>query len=132
MYGAPPLIRPLVDNGDCLCLDPQLNQNEETYTLKRYLLFCGMALIAVSLWILAPVYSFYAHRGKAPLPPWSWVTVDGVAPAIQFLSDPTFERAGNDALTAMAAYREANNLPSLSAAVAIADRVVWSLSLIHI
>ena len=108
------------------CLDPQLNQNEETYTLKRYLLFCGMALIAVSLWILAPVYGFYAHRGKAPLPPWGWVTVDGVAPAIQFLSDPTFERAGNDALTAMAAYREANNLPSLSAAVAIADRVVWS------
>lgn len=41
-------------------------------------------------------------------------------------SNPAFENTGNCALTAMAANREAHNLPSLSAAAAIADQLVWT------
>ncbi|MEO1082300.1 MAG: serine hydrolase domain-containing protein [Pseudomonadota bacterium] len=94
--------------------------------MKRYLLVFSVALITVSLWVFAPFYSFLAHRGKAPLPPWGWVTIDRPVPKTQHLSDPAFEIAGNQALSAMVTYREANSLPSLSAAVAINDRLVWA------
>jgi CubicO group peptidase (beta-lactamase class C family) len=46
-------------------------------------------------------------------------------PEVQLAYDPAFADAGNRALRQMADYRAANNLPSLSAAVAIAGELVW-------
>ncbi len=96
------------------------------FSMKRILLLSGLVLVAVSVWIFAPVYQFFAHRGVAPLPPWGWVALDDSAPETQQLSDPAFESAGDRALAAMAEYRAANNLPSLSAAVAVEGRIVWA------
>ncbi len=78
------------------------------------------------VWLLAPVYAFYAHRGIAPMPPWGWLTIDGAVPEVQETYDPRYENAGDRALRQMAEYRAANNLPSLSAAVAVGSEVVWA------
>lgn len=78
------------------------------------------------VWILAPVYAFYAHRGIAPMPPWGWLTIEGLVPEVQETYDPRYENAGARALRQMADYRAAHNLPSLSAAVAVGSETVWA------
>ena len=88
------------------------------------LVACG-ALIAV-VWLLSPVYAFYAHRGLVPFLPWGWLTIDGSVPEVQETYDPRYEAAGGRALRLMADYRAANNLPSLSAAVAVGSKPVWA------
>jgi CubicO group peptidase (beta-lactamase class C family) len=94
--------------------------------LKRQLLLVSFALTAFAVWLFAPVYQFYAHRGIVSLPPWGWSVLEGPAPESQQVFDPDFELVGNRVLKAMAAYRSSNNLPSLSAAVAVDDQLVWA------
>jgi CubicO group peptidase (beta-lactamase class C family) len=93
--------------------------------LKRLLLLSGAALLVFTVWTLAPVYQFYAHRGITPMPPWGWLTIDGPVPLAEQAFHPRYEAAGSRALTQMAAYRAATNLPSLSAAVAVGSELVW-------
>ncbi len=82
-------------------------------------------LLVLLVWVLAPAYQFYSHRGVAPMPPWGWQTISDPVPESQQAFDPDFAAAGDRALQAMASYRAEKNLPSLSAAVAIGRDLVW-------
>ncbi len=77
-------------------------------------------------WLSAPVYQSLAHRGLAPLPFWGWERIAGPVPERQRSHDPRYAAAGDLALRRMAEYRAEAGLPALSAAVAIADDVVWT------
>ena len=94
--------------------------------MKRLLFWTGGAALVFVVWMLAPVYAFYAHRGIAPMPPWGTLSIDGSVPEIQQTYDTRYQDAGELALRQMAEYRAANNLPSLSAAVAVGSELVWA------
>ncbi len=94
--------------------------------MKRIFLTSGVMILLIAAWALKPLYEFYAHRGIVPLPPWGWVSLDAAAPQAQQLLDQGFEAAATKALEEMEAYRSANNLPSLSAAVAFNGQLVWA------
>lgn len=94
--------------------------------MKHVVLLGSLALAIVLGAAFAPVYQFYAHRGVLPLPPWGWASVTETAPETQRLFDQSYAAAGDRALRAMVDYRAANNLPSLSAAVAVSGAVVWA------
>ena len=93
--------------------------------MKRWFLLSSLAVAVAALWVMAPVYQFFAHRGITPLPPWGWLTLEAHVPETHEVFDPRFEAAGNRALRAMAEYRTATHLPSLSAAVAVGTKPVW-------
>jgi len=92
-------------------------------TLSKLLLavvFIGL------LWLLLPVYGFFAYRGGAPLPPTGWHTMSQNAPVVQELHNPIYEKNAENALQAISRHREAINVPAISAAVAIGGDVVWA------
>ncbi len=94
--------------------------------MKKLLAVFSAAALMIAVWFLGPVYQFYAHRGIVPLPPGGWVDIDGEVPETQQLIDPRFESRGTRALEVMGDYRREANLPSLSAAVAVGDHLVWA------
>jgi len=86
----------------------------------------GAVLVALLWWLLAPVYSFFAHNGDLPFSPFGWSRLpDGPAPQVQTVHDPRYQAASDDALARMAVFRETLGAPSLSAAVAIDGELVW-------
>jgi CubicO group peptidase (beta-lactamase class C family) len=94
--------------------------------MKKLLLGMTAVLLAGLLWLLEPVYQFYAHRGMAPLPPTGWQQINGTVPESQQLFDPDFAARGQRALDAIRDYRQEHNLPALSVAVARGDGLVWT------
>ena len=88
-------------------------------------LLAAVGLIGL-LWLLLPVYGFFAYRGGAPLPPFGWHAMVQNAPVTQELHNPIYEKNGEKALQAIANHREAINVPAISAAVAIGGDVVWA------
>ena len=80
---------------------------------------------AAFLWLAWPVYGFLAHNGNAPLPPWGWLEMPDSVPASQQVLDARYAEAGERALSAMAAHREAIGAPAMTAAVAVHGQLVW-------
>lgn len=94
--------------------------------MKKLLLGVTAVLLAALLWLLEPVYQFYAHRGMAPLPPTGWQQIEGAVPESQQLFDPDFAARGQRALDVIRDYRQAHNLPALSVAVGRGNGLVWT------
>jgi len=83
------------------------------------------AILLTLIWLLTPVYSFFAHRGHLPFTPLGWETMQDEAPVTQEVLDPAYAQAGNLVMQHMAARRETIGAPALSAAVAIDSEIVW-------
>ena len=94
--------------------------------LKRSLAVGSLVAAAVITWAGWPVYGFFAHNGSVPLPPYGWLELPDNAPAVQQLYEPDFEGAGDTALSIISKHREEIGAPSISAAVSISGRIVWS------
>ena len=96
----------------------------EAFLLKIVSIIVAI-LIAGFIWLAWPLYSFFAHQGEAPFPPWGWMEITEPAPSNQTLSDTSFATAGANTLNAMIAHRETIGAPAMTAAVAVKGNVVW-------
>ena len=85
----------------------------------------GLLLLLAAVWFLWPVYGFYAHMGKLPLPPFGWETMQGEAPVTQEVLDPAYRDAGDKVIALLDERRAAIGAPAFSAAVAIEGKLVW-------
>jgi len=83
------------------------------------------AILFTLVWLLTPVYSFYAHRGVLPFTPLGWEAMQDEAPVTQEVLDPVYAQAGSRVMQHMAKRRESIGAPALSAAVAIDGAIVW-------
>lgn len=84
-------------------------------------------LLGLLIWSAAPVYQFFAHQGKLPLPPWGFVQwPDEQAPSTQQLLDARYADAAAQALTRLESHRQGIKAPAISAAVAIDGKLVWT------
>ena len=95
-------------------------------TMKKSLAIALLLAVLYAVHVFAPIYGFYAYRGGAPLPPWGWHEMPESAPSTQEVYDATFQANGDKALDALAKHRQAINVPSMSAAVAIDGELVWA------
>ena len=94
--------------------------------MKKTLLALTALVLVALLWLLEPVYQFYAHRGEAPLPPFGWQEIRGEVPESQDVLNRRFTAQGQQALNAIREYRREHNLPGLSVAVAQRYSLVWT------
>lgn len=86
-----------------------------------------LMLFGLVIWAAAPVYQFFAHQGKLPLPPWGFVELpDEQAPSAQQLLDARYADAAAQALTRLESHRQGIKVPGISAAVAIGGKLVWT------
>ncbi len=83
-------------------------------------------LIGLLLWLLSPIYHFYAYRDKLPLPFWGWHEIPKNTPSDVKLHDPNFKTASDEALKLIQAHKEKIVSPAISAAVAIEGRLIWA------
>ena len=93
--------------------------------LRRIILFAAVLTVAAFLKFAWPVYGFFAHSGKAPLPPWGWMTIDGEPPVTQSVLNPAYQDAGEAAIAGMLKRRADINAPAFSAAVSVDGKTVW-------
>ncbi len=87
--------------------------------------FTLLAILLALAWLVWPVYGFYAHNGKAPLPPFGWHIMDDAAPVNQELFDPAYGDAAAKVIAALDERRAAIGAPAFSAAVLIDEKIVW-------
>lgn len=86
-----------------------------------------LLLLGLFIWTTLPLYQFFAHQGKLPLPPWGFVELpDEQAPSAQHLLDVRYRDAAEQALTRLEVHRQGIKAPGISAAVAIDGRLVWT------
>lgn len=90
-------------------------------------IFSVVALLLVAgLYLGEPVYQFYAHRGKVPMPFWGYVDIPQDIPSRNEVHQAEYQQAAESALTLLKAHRQKINTPGISAAVAIDGEVVWA------
>ena len=87
------------------------------------LLIAGLGAFGWWAW---PIYQFYAHKGRVPLPPTGWVRMPPDAPTSGQAVDPAYGAAGAAALAALSKWRTDTGAPAFSAAVAVNRRLVWA------
>lgn len=86
-----------------------------------------LLVFGLVVWLTAPLYQFFAHQGKLPLPPWGFVELpEEKAPSAQQLLDARYQNAADEALTRLETHRQGIKAPGISAAVAIDGKLVWT------
>lgn len=93
--------------------------------MKKLILVVLIVSVGALIKLAWPVYGFFAHGGKAPLPPWGWETIEGEPPVTQIALNPAFEEAGNNAVAALLSRRANISAPAYSAAVSVKGETVW-------
>ena len=87
----------------------------------------AVLLLLTLIWLLWPVYDFYAHRGKVAFLPFTETNaIPESSPAQQRVFDPAYEPAATAAISHMIATKQSINAPAISAAVAIEGEIKWA------
>ncbi|MEP4485822.1 MAG: serine hydrolase domain-containing protein [Halioglobus sp.] len=95
---------------------------------KRNLLVWTFS-VCVFLWaitLLWPLYGFMSHQKGWPHLPFGWQALPAEAPHQQVVDNPDYATAGDLALAALVAHRQAINAPAITAAIAIEGKRVWA------
>ncbi|ALS97600.1 serine hydrolase domain-containing protein [Lacimicrobium alkaliphilum] len=93
--------------------------------MRKVILFTVIFIVIAGYILLAPVYQFYAHKNKAPMPPWGYLTIPADSPAFSEVMNDRYAQAANNATAALETHRKQINSPGISAAVAIDGELVW-------
>lgn len=94
--------------------------------MRKVALFTAIFILIASYMMLAPVYEFYAYRGKVPMPAWGYLTIPADSPQFSQLQDDQYSQAAAKAIEALEAHRKTIHSPGISAAVAIDGQLVWA------
>ncbi|MEW6984008.1 serine hydrolase domain-containing protein [Colwelliaceae bacterium 6471] len=87
----------------------------------------GIAIIALVVTLIWPVYEFYAYRGKAEfLPFYQFIAIPNDSPTQQQLYKNEYAATGNNAITLLTQHKTDINAPAISAAVAIDGELIWA------
>ena len=94
-------------------------------SIWRIVRLVGLLFLSAAIWVLWPVYGFYAHMGKISLPPFGWEKMQHEAPVTQEALDSAFKVAGDKVIALLDERRAAIGAPAFSAAVSINGQIVW-------
>ncbi|GGD69601.1 serine hydrolase domain-containing protein [Lacimicrobium alkaliphilum] len=93
--------------------------------MRKLTLFTVIFILIAGYIMLAPVYQFYAHRGKVPMLPWGYLTIPTDSPGFSEVKDDRYTQAGKTMIEILESHRQKINSPGISAAVAIDGKLVW-------
>lgn len=93
--------------------------------MRKLTLFTVIFILIVGYIMLAPVYQFYAHKNKVPMPPWGYLTIPADSPAFSEVKDNRYQDAATKMPEILEAHRQKINSPGISAAVAVDGKLVW-------
>jgi serine beta-lactamase-like protein LACTB len=83
-------------------------------------------VLGFSVYQLTPIYQFYAHKHKAPMLPWGFISIPKNAPHTSNTFSDEYQEAASIATSKLAKHRVQINAPGLSVAVAIDNNLVWN------
>ncbi|WP_251358649.1 serine hydrolase [Kangiella sp. TOML190] len=83
-------------------------------------------IIIMVVWFLQPIYSFYAHKDKLPLPFWGWHQLPEKNPLSEKLYGTRFTKAAQKSLHLIDNHKNTIHSPAISVAVAIDNKLVWA------
>lgn len=85
-----------------------------------------VCVVFLLVWLLWPVYQFYAHKGEAEFLPWGEMDIPDNAEQSQQVYDAKFSQAANVAMQKLEAHHKTINAPGMSAAIGIDGELVWA------
>lgn len=85
-----------------------------------------VCLVFLSVWLLWPVYQFYAHKGDAAFLPWGELDIPANAVQSQQIYDSAFSEVAKAAIDKLDTHHKSINAPGISAAVGIDGELVWA------
>jgi CubicO group peptidase (beta-lactamase class C family) len=85
-----------------------------------------VSVVFLLVWLLWPVYQFYAHKGEAEFLPWGEMDIPDNAEQSQQVYDVKFSQVANVAMHKLETHHKAINAPGISAAIAIDGKLVWA------
>lgn len=93
--------------------------------LKKFLVLIGCVVLLL-VWLLWPVYQFYAHKGSVGFLPWGELDIPDKPAQSQQLYDTNFSQVAKVALQKLEAHRKTINAPGMSAAMGIDGKLIWA------
>lgn len=94
--------------------------------MKTKLLLAFFLLLLVLGYYLAPVYGFYAHKGKVPILFGTELSIPEHAPQQSLAHDNYYQAAAKQAAEKLEQHRQTIHSPGISIAVAINGQLVWT------
>ncbi len=87
----------------------------------------SVCFVLFFLWLIWPVYEYFAHKGKFGFPPYyQFIEIPKNNPIDQKLYLETYQSEGNSALELLTSHKKKINAPAISAAVSIDGQLVWA------
>jgi CubicO group peptidase (beta-lactamase class C family) len=93
--------------------------------LKKYLVLI-VCLMFLLIWVLWPVYQFYAHKGEAVFLPWGELTIPVETPRSQQIYSANFSQVAKVAIDKLDLHHKTINAPGMSAAIGMDGKLVWA------
>ena len=93
--------------------------------LKKVLVLIVCLMFSL-VWLLWPVYQFYAHKGEAAFLPWGELDIPDKAGQSQQVYDAKFSQVAKEAIDKLDAHHKTINAPGMSAALGIDGELVWA------
>ncbi len=94
--------------------------------MKRSAFVILAGVSALLLWFVWPLFGYVSNSYTFAQLPFGWTKLPDNAPQSQVLYDPRYTLNGDAALAAIANWRRKIGSPSISAAIAIDDQLVWA------
>ena len=93
--------------------------------LKKFLvIFVGV--VSLLVWLLWPVYQFYAHKGGAAFLPWGEVDIPDKTPRSHQVYNMKFSPVAKEAIDKLDVHHKTINAPGMSAAIGVDGELVWA------
>lgn len=83
-------------------------------------------IFGVLTWILFPLYGFVSQQYETARLPWGWSDLPNQPVPSTFISTPPYDKIADQATKILLRRRQLIDAPSLSAAVAVNDQVIWA------
>jgi CubicO group peptidase (beta-lactamase class C family) len=93
--------------------------------LKRVLALI-VCITFLLVWLLWPIYQFYAHKGEAAFLPLGEINIPDKIVQSQRVFDTKFSQVGDNTIVKLDTHRKSINAPGMSAAVGIDGKLVWA------